>query len=226
LKKYGRHSPRRDHAQATQSNPKEDFMKRTIALSLLAAGSLLAGSALAQAMVGQPAPAFKGVDAAGKAVSLDQYKGKYVVLEWVNPDCPFVKKHYDSGNMPNTQKYAADKGVVWLSVNTSADGDRAGKSAAINDWVKTKKAMPMATIMDTGGAIGKAYGARTTPHMYLIDPSGKLVYAGAIDSKPTASQGDIRGATNYMVQAIDESLAGKPLSQATTKPYGCSVKYG
>ncbi|RZA33925.1 MAG: redoxin domain-containing protein [Lysobacteraceae bacterium] len=193
---------------------------------MLAAGLLFNGSALAEAVVGQPAPAFKGVDAAGKPVSLDQYKGKYVVLEWVNPECPFVKKHYDSGNMPGTQKYAADKGVVWLAVSTSADGDRAGKSAAISDWVKAKKAMPAATIMDTGGAIGKAYGARTTPHMYLIDPSGKLVYAGAIDSKPSANPGDIKGATNYMVQAIDESMAGKPLSQAVTKPYGCSVKYG
>ena len=201
-------------------------MKRTIALSLLAAGLTLGGSAMADAVVGQAAPAFKGVDAAGKPVSLDQYKGKYVVLEWVNPECPFVKKHYDSGNMPTTQKYAVDKGVVWLAVSTSADGDHAGKSAAINDWVKAKKAMPAATIMDTGGAIGKAYGARTTPHMYLIDPSGKLVYAGAIDSKPSANPGDIKGATNYMVQAIDESMAGKPLSQAVTKPYGCSVKYG
>lgn len=201
-------------------------MKRTIALSLLAAGLTLGGSAMAEAVVGQAAPAFKGVDAAGKPVSLDQYKGKYVVLEWVNPECPFVKKHYDSGNMPSTQKYAADKGVVWLAVSTSADGDRAGKSAAINDWVKAKKAMPAATIMDTGGAIGRAYGARTTPHMYLIDPNGKLVYAGAIDSKPTANPGDIKDATNYMVKAIDESLAGKPLSQAVTKPYGCSVKYG
>ncbi|MCC2957621.1 redoxin domain-containing protein [Massilia sp. IC2-477] len=200
-------------------------MKRTIALSLFAAGLALNGSALAEAVVGQQAPAFKGVDAAGKPVSLDQYKGKYVVLEWVNPDCPFVKKHYDSGNMPVTQKYAADKGVVWLSVSTSADGDNSKKSAAINDWVKAKKAMPTATIMDTGGAIGRAYGARTTPHMYLIDPAGKLVYAGAIDSKPTANPSDIKGATNYMTLAIDEALAGKTLSQAVTKPYGCSVKY-
>lgn len=201
-------------------------MKRTIAFSLFAAGLLLNGSALAEAVVGQPAPAFKGVDTAGKPVSLDQYKGKYVVLEWVNPECPFVKKHYDSGNMPTVQKYAADKGVVWLAVSTSADGDRAKKSAAISDWVKAKNAVPAATIMDVGGSIGKAYGARTTPHMYLIDPNGKLVYAGAIDSKPSANPADIKGATNYMVKAIDESLAGKPLSQAVTKPYGCSVKYG
>ena len=166
------------------------------------------------------------IDGEVTAVELRNRKGKYVVLEWVNPECPFVKKHYDSGNMPTVQKYAADKGVVWLSVSTSADGDRTGKAAALKDWAKAKKAMPAATIVDTGGAIGKAYGARTTPHMYLIDPSGKLVYAGAIDSKPSANPADIKGATNYMVQAIDESLAGKALSQAVTKPYGCSVKYG
>lgn len=201
-------------------------MKRTIAVSLLSIGMGLAGGAMAEAVVGQQAPAFSGVDASGRPVSLAQYKGKYVVLEWVNPDCPFVKKHYDSGNMPTTQKYALDKGVVWLAVSTSADGDNAKKSAAIGDWVKSKKAMPTATVMDTGGAIGRAYGARTTPHMYLIDPAGKLVYAGAIDSKPTANPADIKGATNYMTLAIDEALAGKPLSQAVTKPYGCSVKYG
>jgi len=201
-------------------------MKRTIAISLLAAGMTFGGAAMAEAVVGQPAPAFSGIDTAGKTVSLDQFKGKYVVLEWVNPECPFVKKHYDSGNMSTVQKYAADKGVVWLSVSTSADGDRAAKAAAVGDWLKSKGASPTTTIMDTGGAIGKAYGARTTPHMYLIDPSGKLVYAGAIDSKPTANPADIKTATNYVVQAIDDALAGKPLSQAVTKPYGCSVKYG
>ncbi|MGH8856243.1 MAG: redoxin domain-containing protein, partial [Telluria sp.] len=186
----------------------------------------LGGSAFAEAVVGQPAPAFTGTDAAGKPVSLNQFKGKYVVLEWVNPDCPFVKKHYDGGNMPGVQKYAADKGVVWLSVSTSVDGDRAAKAASLNGWLAAKQATPTAAIMDTGGAIGRAYGARTTPHMYLIDPNGKLVYAGAIDSKPSSNPADIKTATNYMVQAIDESLAGKPLSQAVTKPYGCSVKYG
>lgn len=201
-------------------------MKRTIAISLLAAGMTLGGAAMAEAVVGQPAPAFSGTDSTGKPVSLSQFKGKYVVMEWVNPECPFVKKHYDGGNMPGVQKYAAGKGVVWLAVSTSADGDRAAKATAVGDWLKAKGAAPTATIMDTGGAIGRAYGARTTPHMYLIDPSGKLVYAGAIDSKPTANPADIKTATNYVVQAIDDSLAGKPLSQAVTKPYGCSVKYG
>lgn len=202
-------------------------MKRTIASSLIAAGMLLAGAVHAEAVVGQQAPAFSGTDSAGKPVSLSQFKGKYVVMEWINPECPFVKKHYDGGNMPGTQKYAAGKGVVWVAVSTSADsGDRNAKAAAVNDWLKAKGAAPTVTVMDTGGAIGRAYGARTTPHMYLIDPNGKLVYAGAIDSKPTANPADIKTATNYVVQAIDDSLAGKPLAQAVTKPYGCSVKYG
>ncbi|GAB3383278.1 redoxin domain-containing protein [Massilia agri] len=202
-------------------------MKRTIASSLIAAGMLLAGAAHAEAVVGQQAPAFSGTDSTGKPVSLSQFKGKYVVMEWINPECPFVKKHYDGGNMPGTQKYAAGKGVAWVAVSTSADsGDRNAKAAAVNDWLKAKGAAPTVTVMDVGGAIGKAYGARTTPHMYLIDPSGKLVYAGAIDSKPTANPADIKTATNYVVQAIDDSLAGKPLAQAVTKPYGCSVKYG
>ena len=201
-------------------------MKRTVISSLLAAGMLFAGAAHADAMVGQAAPAFSGVDTAGKPVSLNQFKGKYVVMEWVNPECPFVKKHYDGGNMPGVQKYAAGKGVVWVTVNTSADGgDRNAKASALSGWLKEKGAAPTVTVMDVGGAIGKAYGARTTPHMYLIDPSGKLVYAGAIDSKPSANPADIKGATNYVVQAIDESLAGKPLAQSVTKPYGCSVKY-
>ncbi len=202
-------------------------MKRTIASSLIAAGMLLAGAVHAEAVVGQQAPAFSGTDSTGKPVSLSQFKGKYVVMEWINPECPFVKKHYDGGNMPGTQKYAAGKGVVWVAVSTSADsGDRNAKAAAVNDWLKAKGAAPTVTVMDTGGAIGRAYGARTTPHMYLIDPNGKLVYAGAIDSKPTANPADIKTATNYVVQAIDDSLAGKPLAQAVTKPYGCSVKYG
>lgn len=202
-------------------------MKRTIASSLLAAGMLLAGAVQAEAVVGQAAPAFSGVDTAGKPVSLNQFKGKYVVLEWVNPECPFVKKHYDGGNMPGVQKYAAGKGVAWVTVNTSADsGDKNAKAAAVSEWLKAKGAAPTVTVMDTGGAIGRAYGARTTPHMYLIDPSGKLLYAGAIDSKPTANPADIKTATNYVVQAIDDALAGKPLAQAVTKPYGCSVKYG
>ena len=201
-------------------------MKHTLAaLATMAASLGLMGNALALAQVGQPAPQFLAVDTAGKAVSLADFKGKYVVLEWTNPECPFVQKHYTSGNMQATQKHAFAKGVVWLSVSTSADGERDTKLATeLANWVKTQKATPTALLMD-GGKLGQAYGAKTTPHMYLIDPSGKLVYAGAIDSKPSANAGDIAASTNYVTQAINETAAGKPVSKPITGAYGCSVKY-
>ena len=201
-------------------------MKTWILTSVLSAGLLAAAGASAQAVVGQPAPAFSATDTAGKPVTLADYKGKHVVLEWVNPGCPFVQKHYDSGNMPATQKSAAAKGVVWLSVNSTAKdaGDYMSPSE-LAAWQKSKDAAPTGTLMDVEGKVGRAYGARTTPHMYLIDPQGKLVYAGAIDSKPTANPADIKTATNYVNQAIGEALSGKPVSQATSRAYGCSIKY-
>ena len=198
---------------------------RFLAIVTLAASLGVMGSALAQVQVGQPAPQFSAVDTAGKTVSLADFKGKYVVLEWTNPECPFVQKHYTSGNMQATQKHAADKGVVWLSVSTSAGGERDTKLATeLANWVKTQKASPTNLLMD-GGKLGQSFGARTTPHMYLIDPSGKLVYAGAIDSKASANPGDIPSATNYVTQAINEVSAGKPVSKPVTGAYGCSVKY-
>jgi peroxiredoxin len=196
-------------------------MKRSV--SLLASTAVMALAAVvaqASVSVGQSAPDFQVKDTSGKEQSLAAYKGKYVVLEWVNPDCPFVKKHYDSANMQSTQKAAEAKGVVWLSV---ASGDTSGANLA--SWVKEKKATPTATLLDGDGKVGKAYGARTTPHMYVINPEGKLVYAGAIDSKATANKADIQGATNYVTAALTESMAGKAVSKATTEPYGCSVKY-
>ena len=201
-------------------------MKQTIvAVAALAASLAFMGNSHAQTQVGQPAPQFSAVDTAGKAVSLSEFKGKYVVLEWTNPDCPFVQKHYNSGNMQATQKHAAGKGVVWLSVNTTGGAQQDPKlSAELASWVKAQKATPTALLMD-GGKLGQAYGAKTTPHMYLIDPSGKLVYAGAIDSKPSANAGDIATSTNYVTQAINETAAGKPVSKPVTGAYGCSVKY-
>lgn len=201
-------------------------MKTWMMTSVLAAGLLAAAGVSAQAVVGQAAPEFSATDTSGKPVTLADYKGKHVVLEWVNPGCPFVQKHYDSGNMPETQKAATAKGVVWLSVNSTAKdaGDYMSPSA-LSAWQKTKGATPTATLMDLDGKVGRAYGARTTPHMYLIDPQGKLVYAGAIDSKPTANPADIKGATNYVNAAVGEALAGKPVTQATTRAYGCSIKY-
>lgn len=194
--------------------------------AVLCLGTLSTTGAVAQAVVNQPAPAFSVQDTSGKTVNLADFKGKHVVLEWVNPGCPFVQKHYNSGNMPATQKDASAKGVVWLSVSSTAQSAGDYKSPAdLGAWQKSVSAVTTATLMDTDGKVGKAYGARTTPHMYVIDPQGKLIYAGAIDSKPTANPADIKVATNYVGQALNEALAGKPVSQASTTPYGCSVKY-
>jgi len=193
---------------------------------VLAAGLLAASAALAQAVVGQPAPAFTATDASGKAVSLADFKGKHVVLEWVNPGCPFVVKHYASGNMQATQKDSTSKGVVWLAVNSTASDHQDYKApSAMAGWMQQQKAGATATLMDADGKVGRAYGARTTPHIYVINASGTLVYAGAIDDKPTASQADIPGSRNHVKAALAESLAGKPVSMASTRPYGCSVKY-
>jgi peroxiredoxin len=201
-------------------------MKPWIAIvtASLALGS--AFTAAAQAVVNQPAPAFSAKDATGKTVNLADFKGKHVVLEWVNPGCPFVQKHYNSANMPATQKDAMAKGVVWLSVSSTArDASDYLSPAELAKWLQSKSAAPTATLIDEDGRIGRSYGARTTPHMYLIDPQGKLVYAGAIDSKPSANPADIKTATNYVKQAVAEAVAGKPVSQAQTQAYGCSIKY-
>jgi peroxiredoxin len=189
--------------------------------------SLAAGTAgHAAASVGQSAPALSAIDATGKSVSLADFKGKHVVLEWVNPDCPFVRKHYDSANMQATQKGAAAKGVVWLAVNsTRADHADYKAPAAMAAWMHEQKAGATATLMDTDGKVGRAWGARTTPHMFVVDPQGRIVYAGAIDSKPSANPADVKGATNHVNVALAESLSGKAVSVAATQPYGCSVKY-
>lgn len=200
---------------------------KQLTLAALCAGLALAtGGAWAAATVGQPAPAFTATDTQGKTVSLADFKGKTVVLEWVNPGCPFVQKHYNSGNMPATQQDATAQGAVWLSVNsTSKDASDYRAPADLQAWLAQHKAAASATLMDADGKLGRAYGARTTPHMYVIDPQGTLVYAGAIDSKPTANAADIQTATNYVEQAVGETLAGKPVTTATTRAYGCSIKY-
>lgn len=199
-------------------------MKTAIVAACLAA---VAGTACAAATIGQPAPAFTAIDSGGQRVSLADFKGRHVVLEWVNPGCPYVQKHYGASNMQATQKAATSRGVVWLAVNsTSPDHGDYKTPAAMTAWMQANRAAASATLMDSDGKIGQAYGARTTPHLYLIDPAGKLVYAGAIDSKPTANPADIASATNHVRQALDEALSGKPVSVASTRPYGCSVKYG
>jgi peroxiredoxin len=194
---------------------------------VMASLALMPSLASAAATVGQPAPAFTATDTSGKAVSLADFKGKHVVLEWVNPGCPFVVKHYQSANMQGTQKDAVAKGVVWLTINsTHEDASDYKKPAEMASWMQQQNAAASTTLMDASGKVGRAYGARTTPHMYVIDPVGTVVYAGAIDSKPTSNPADVAGATNHVKAALAESLAGKPVGVASTRPYGCSVKYG
>ena len=198
----------------------------TAALSLAANAAFAVGTVAAVAMVGQPAPAFTVQDSSGKTVSLTDFKGKHVVLEWVNPGCPYVVKHYGSANMQGTQAEATARGVVWLAVNsTRADHGDYKAPAAMAQWMQGHKAAASATLMDADGTVGRAYGARTTPHLYIVDPKGLLVYAGGIDNKPSINPADIVGATNHVKVALGEALAGKAISQATTRPYGCSVKY-
>ncbi|MDO9032726.1 MAG: thioredoxin family protein [Hydrogenophaga sp.] len=181
-------------------------------------------SAHAAASVGQPAPDFTLSDTAGKPVKLSQFKGKLVVLEWNNPGCPFVRKHYQ-GNMQALQKDFTNQGVVWLAINSTEDAsaDYLGPPQLAR-WMQDKGASPSATLMDEDGQVGKAYGARVTPHMYIVSAQGLLAYAGAIDSIPTARVADIQKATNHVRQGLGELLAGKPLS-TTSQAYGCSIKY-
>lgn len=195
--------------------------------ALLALPALAFAAAVQAApSVGQPAPDFTLRDAAGKPVKLSDFRGKHVVLEWTNPGCPYVRKHYNSGNMPATQQDAVAKGVVWLSINSTEKGSYDYlEPAKLVAWKKERKAAPTAVLMDEEGTAGKAFGARTTPHMYIVNPKGTLVYAGGIDSIPSSDPDDIKKAVNYVKQGLGEALAGKPISQATTRPYGCSIKY-
>ena len=187
--------------------------------------STIAGAALAAAPAGQGAPAFTATDLAGKPVNLADYKGRTVVLEWHNFGCPFVQKHYRSGNMQALQrKYGSD--VVWLAVNsTHKSSSDYTEPAKLSAELKGFNATPAHYLMDEPGALGMAYGAKTTPHMYIIDPAGKVAYNGAIDDKRSASVEDVKTARNYVAAALDEMKAGKPVSVASTTPYGCSVKY-
>jgi thiol-disulfide isomerase/thioredoxin len=195
-------------------------MKRLLALLLLA------GLPAHAATVGAPAPDFKLENVASGTVQLSQYRGKTVVLEWVNPECPYVRKHYGSANMQRLQKDATARGVVWLAINSTRAGHAEYKAPAeMAGWMKTMNAAPTATLLDPKGEAGKAYGARTTPHMYIVDPKGVLAYAGGIDDKRSTDPEDVKTAKNYVRAALDELLAGKAVSQASTPPYGCSVKY-
>ena len=192
----------------------------------LAAAFVLAAPAIAAPQVGSTAPNFRLTDMNGQAVTLGQFKGKVVVLEWNNPDCPFVKKHYGSGNMQKAQAAAARDGVVWLTINSSAPGKQGHMDGGqAKSFVAKAGARPAAYLLDPRGVVGKVYDAKTTPHMYVVNKSGVLVYAGGIDDKPTPNPADVTGARNHVLAALAELKAGKSVSVATSRPYGCSVKY-
>ena len=181
---------------------------------------------LAVRAVGQPAPGFTLPDANGRQVSLADFRGRTVVLEWNNPECPFTQKHYDSGNMQRSQAAATGDGVVWLSMNSSAPGNQGHMDAAEAREVAAETgARATHYLLDPRGEVGRAYGARTTPHMYVVNESGTLVYAGAIDDRPTADPADVEGARNHVLAALADLEAGRAVSVPTTRPYGCNVKY-
>ena len=188
--------------------------------------AILAAPASAAPVVGKPAPNFKAADVNGKAVTLSALRGRTVVLEWNNPQCPFVKKHYDSGNMQRTQAAARKDGVLWLTINSSAPGKQGHMNGAeAKQFVAKAGAKPSDYLLDASGAVGRAYDAKTTPHMFIVNKAGTLVYAGGIDDKPTSRPADIKGARNHVLAALSEIKAGKKVSVPTSRPYGCSVKY-
>lgn len=201
------------------------MLKRFFQIPLIITVLYACGSGAAL-RVGEPAPGFEGVDTGGNVHRLADYRGKTVVLEWTNHDCPYVRKHYGAGNMQAQQREAAAQGVVWLSIISSAPGKQGHVSPeAAEELTRKRKAAPLAVILDSEGRIGRAYHARTTPHMFIIDATGVLVYMGGMDSISTASPDDIPQATQYVRVALQELAAGKPVSTPVTRPYGCSVKY-
>jgi hypothetical protein len=199
----------------------------TLALrGTLFAVAVLGGVAQADPQVGQPAPAFSVADTTGKTWTLRDLAGRTTVLEWTNHDCPFVRKHYGAGNMQALQKEAAGQGVLWLTVISSAPGKQGHVSPTVaDDLTKSRGAAPTAVLLDESGAMGRAYAARTTPHLYVIGPDGTLRYMGGIDDRATADPADIPGAKAYVRAALADLSAGRPVADAVTKPYGCSVKY-
>jgi hypothetical protein len=199
-------------------------MKRNLGCGLVVA-ILLACLAGAQ-RVGEAAPDFRATDSSAQIHKLSEYRGKFVVLEWHNNGCPYTRKHYESGNMQRLQKEWTGRGVIWFTVISSAPGQQGFVTAKQeNDYLKQMSASPTAALLDPQGDVGRAYAAKTTPHMFIVNPNGVLIYDGAIDNKATTDQGDIATATNYVSQALEEAMASKPVSTPTSRPYGCSVKY-
>jgi peroxiredoxin len=178
------------------------------------------------AKVSAPAPDFTATDSHGQSHSLDQYHGKFVVLEWHNQGCPFTRKHYESGNMQNLQKEWTGKGVVWFTVISSAPGEQGYVTPGQeNNYLSKMHAAPTAALLDPDGKLGRLFNAKTTPDMYIIDPQGTLIYSGAIDNRPTPDVDDIKGADNYVSDALAAAMSGKPVASPYTRAYGCSVKY-
>ena len=209
---------------------RRDFLVRTgTAAALIGAIDGLARALPAEAAaakVGEAAPPFTSISTGGAAVSLAEHKGKLVILEWTNHDCPYVRKHYDTGNMQALQRKATGAGVVWLTIISSAPGEQGYvKPAQADELTANRKAAPTAVLLDPKGEVGKMYGATNTPHMYLVDKAGVLVYAGAIDDKPTTRRGDVQGANNYVRVALEQVAAGQPVKTPVTRAYSCTVKY-
>jgi peroxiredoxin len=178
------------------------------------------------AQIDQPAPTFTLSDVSGTEYALSGFKGKYVVLEWTNMECPFVRKHYDTGNMQDLQKRYAKEGVVWLRICSSSPGTQGNfEPAVIKERLKEEKSMATAYLIDAAGTVGRLYGAKTTPHMFVISPEQVILYAGAIDDKPSTNKGDIKGAANYVSACLDAAMKGEKVAVKTSVPYGCSVKY-
>lgn len=200
--------------------------KRLTGTAIALAGLLTLGQGVAAPQVGAPAPAFDVLDTAGETWNLERIAGKRAILEWTNHDCPYVIKHYGSGNMQTLQQEATDAGYVWLTVISSASGKQGHVSPAeADDLTDRRDAHPTAVLLDTKGTMGRAYDAKTTPHLYLIDESGTLIYMGGIDDRPTTDPADLAAANNYVRLAMADLAAGRPVANAVTRPYGCSVKY-
>jgi peroxiredoxin len=199
------------------------MLMKTVLTTLLFTLATTAGAAL---KIGEPAPEFTGIDTRGNSHTLSGYRGKPVILEWTNHDCPYVRKHYHSGNMQQQQRAATEQGAVWLSIISSAPGKQGHVTPAQADALTVQRnAVPSAVILDEKGDIGRLYGAKTTPHMYIIDTDGKLAYMGGIDSIATSNPADIEKANQYIPAALAQMMNGEPIASSVTRPYGCSVKY-
>jgi hypothetical protein len=202
-------------------------MRKRFAASAVVGLIILIGFSVAwAARVGEPAPDFTATDTNGKVHKLSEYRGKFVVLEWTNRECPYTQKHYSSANMQRLQREWTGKGVIWLTIISSAPGKQGYVTALEeNAYLKEVNAAPTAVLLDPTGAVGHLYDAKTSPHMFIINSEGTLIYNGAIDDRPTTDLADVNGAKNYVSVSLQEATSGKPVSNPTTRPYGCSVKY-